>query len=82
MIHSFKRMSSNSCIVTRIENNLHISDLFSYETLVASYYHEENRVKIFGWYSKTTQKHINQFLEYFGFDKMTKKEIINVSNLI
>ena len=32
-------------------------------------------VKVNGWYSATTARHINEFLQQHGFDAMTKKEM-------
>jgi len=51
------------------------SDLISYGVRVAFYNHEERYISVLGWHSATTAKHINEFLEYFGFDKMTKKQM-------
>ena len=52
------------------------SKLLSYDTEVAEYDHEQNKIKILGYHSTTTGKHINAFLEFYGFDQMTKKEIL------
>lgn len=51
------------------------SQLRSYDTIVAEYNHELNEVKVNGWYSSTTARHINEFLQQLGFDKMTKVEM-------
>lgn len=59
----------------------HYSDLVSYETRVASYDHKTNEMSVYGWYSQTTAKHINSFLEFYGFDKCTKKELLTNYNL-
>lgn len=53
----------------------HYSDLISYETRVASYNHLTNEIQVFGWYSRTTATHINAFLNYYGFDSCSKKEL-------
>ena len=53
------------------------SDLVSYGTRVASYHHNTNEMSIYGWFSNTTAKHINLFLEYYGFDRCSKKEMEN-----
>lgn len=55
----------------------HYSDLISYETRVASYNHLTNEISVYGWYSSTTAKHINAFLEFYGFDKLTKQQMLN-----
>lgn len=47
--------------------------LVSYETIVAII--ENNKPIVFGWYSQTTARHINEFLKQNGFDTMTKKEM-------
>lgn len=54
-----------------------ITKLKSYNTIVSEYNHETNKIKVFGWYSQTTARHINEFLQYYGFDKVTKKEMDN-----
>jgi hypothetical protein len=51
-----------------------ISDLISYTTRVASYNHKTNKMQVFRTHSNTTRKHINLFLQFYGFDKCTKKE--------
>lgn len=47
--------------------------LQSYDTIVAKI--EDGKATVYGWYSKTTARHINEFLYQNGFDKMTKKEM-------
>jgi len=54
-----------------------VSKLISYTTEVATYNHQKNEMKVNGWYSKTTAAHINAFLDYYGFDTCTKKELEN-----
>ena len=55
----------------------HYSDLVSYEKRVASYNHITNEMSVYGWFSGTTAKHINSFLEFYGFDKCTKQQMLN-----
>ena len=44
--------------------------LFSYETIIAVFDRQENKViKTDRFYSRTTSKHFNQFMNYYGFDK-------------
>lgn len=64
----------------RIETANNVSRLVSYNTEVAIYDHKNNKMQVLGWYSQTTAKHINAFLEYFGFDKCSKQEMINYQN--
>ncbi len=59
----------------------HYSDLISYGKRVASYNHKTNEMSVYGWFSNTTSKHINAFLEFYGFDKCTKKELETRYNL-
>lgn len=55
--------------------------LMSYSTIVAEITDgiatEDGRptVKVNGWYSTTTARHINDFLYQYGFKTMTKKEM-------
>jgi hypothetical protein len=49
--------------------------LTSYDTTVAWYDKRSGQVIINGWYSATTAKHINSFLNSLGFDSLTKKEM-------
>ena len=58
-------------------DNDHYSDLVSYETRVASYNHKTNEMSVYGWFSQTTAKHINAFLEFYGFEKCTKQQLLN-----
>lgn len=52
--------------------------LQSYETIVAVFNKKTNVLKINGWYSMTTSKHINDFLRELGSCKrFSKKEIYN-----
>lgn len=57
------------------------SSLYSYETHIADYDHNTNEMKVYSYHSGTTGRHINGFLEYYGFDKMTKKELFKNYNL-
>jgi hypothetical protein len=57
------------------ENGL--SQLESYDTIVAEYNHRDNTMRVFAYYSATTMAHINSFLSYYGFDTCTKKELEN-----
>ena len=63
-----------------VETNGNISDLRSFDTIVASLNHKTNKVTVNGWYSVTTANHINAFLDYYGKPQMSKKEMINFKN--
>lgn len=67
-----RKSFNRKCIVIE-ENN--ISLLKSYDTIVASYDHLKNEMKIKDFYSTTTLRHINAFLNFYGFDTVTKKEL-------
>jgi len=58
-------------------NSEHISDLVSFETRVASYNHTNNIMTVYGYFSKTTAIHINDFLRYYGYNKCNKKQLNN-----
>lgn len=60
-----------------LEANTGISKLMSYDTEVATYNHKENKMTVHGYYSATTARHINAFLDYYGFDTCSKKELEN-----
>lgn len=55
--------------------------LMSYETIVAEIKDAtvtdtgEKQAIVYGWYSMTTSRHINEFLQQNGFNKMSKKEM-------
>lgn len=51
------------------------SDLISYGKRVAHYNHNENFVSVYGWFSLTTGTHINAFLDFYGYEPMTKQEM-------
>jgi len=55
----------------------HYSDLISYTTRVASYNHATNEISIYNAQSQTTISHINDFLEFYGFDRQTKQQLLN-----
>ena len=53
-----------------------IIQLRSFETIVAEYNTKEEIVNVFDWFSMTTAKHINSFLELYGFRNVSKKDIL------
>lgn len=54
-------------------------DLVSYNTVVAE--KRNGKIKIKGWYSQTTGRHINEYLQQNGYLPMTKKQIENEEQL-
>ena len=73
------RASFNNKATVIVNDN--ISTLISYNTEVASYNHLENKVYLNGYFSPTTLVHQNTFLEYCGFDKLTKQEIGSIKDI-
>ena len=73
-----RKSFGNKCHVNEYTNseNDHYSDLVSYGKRVASYHHDTNEISVYGYFSATTARHINCFLEFYGFEPMTKKEMI------
>ena len=65
-----------------IEKEKGITQLKSYNTIVATFDHVLLKATVFGWYSLTTQNHVNAFLKYHGLDFMTKKEMIKTKQKI
>lgn len=53
------------------------SDLISYGKRVARYNHNTNEMSVYGWFSNTTARHINDFLEFYGFNRVTKEEMMD-----
>lgn len=53
------------------------SDLISYTTRVAAYNHTTNQMSVYSCQSQTTARHINHFLEFYGFEKKKLKELQN-----
>lgn len=55
--------------------------LMSYTTIVAEILDElitedgKRHLKVNGWYSCTTSRHINEFAQQYGFKKLSKKEM-------
>lgn len=60
-----------------LESNTGISKLISYETEVAMYDQNTNKMTVYSRNSQTTQNHINAFLNFYGFETCNKKELEN-----
>ena len=58
-----------------VEEENGVSYLRSYDTVVAKFDHHDNKMQVYGWFSNTTARHINAFLDFYGFDTCTKKEL-------
>lgn len=64
----------------RVEQINNVSTLLSYNTPVAKYYHSTNKIEVFKdkkLLTNTTLTHIRAFLNFYGFEPMTKKQILN-----
>lgn len=76
-----KSFNGNASVVQGINSKTEvISHLYSYFTKVAEYNHETNEIKATQeerHLTNTTLTHINAFFELYGFNKATKKEILN-----
>jgi len=68
-----RKSFGSKCRVETIDGVL--SYLYSYNTKVAHYFHDTNKMVVYAYYSPTTLTHINSFLSYFGFDTCTKKQL-------
>jgi hypothetical protein len=54
------------------------TQLQSYDTIVAEYDNVNKKMTINDYYSPTTARHINSFLDYYGYPKMSKSEMLAV----
>ena len=72
-----KRNSFYSKAVVTDELKRNTISLISYSTTVAEYSVSKGvrTMKIHGYYSPTTARHINEFLLQNGFEKLNKKEL-------
>lgn len=68
----------NKALMYQNVNNINNYILVSYNTIVAEI--NKDKFIIYGYYSQTTNKHIDAFLNWFGLKGMSKKEIIENSN--
>lgn len=68
----------NKALMYQNENNLNNYVLISYNTIVAEINGSE--FIVYGYYSQTTARHIDAFLDYFSIKRMSKKEIEQNAN--
>ena len=52
--------------------------LKSYDTIVCKIDYEENFTRLWGGYSVTTMKHVNDFRLRYGLEKLSKKEWLSL----
>ena len=69
----------NKALMYQNENNLNNYVLISYNTIVAEI-DGGSKFIVYGYYSETTKRHINAFLNWFGLTSFSKKEIIENEN--
>lgn len=68
----------NKALIYQNKSNSNNYILVSYNTIVAEI--NENKYIIYGYYSETTKRHINAFLQRFGLETLSKKEILSIEN--
>ena len=73
-IYSHTKSHYGKAQVEYLENGHKV--LYSYNTKVCELDNNNNIIDI-GYYSATTSRHINDFLQQNGLEKMSKKEIDN-----
>jgi len=78
-IYDSRKSFGNKAILTDELKPKTIS-LISYETVVAEL--KGNKMKVNGYYSSATSRHINEFLLQNGFNKLTKKEMEKEPELV
>ena len=61
----------------KLDNSNGLIKLISYTTNVATFDSINNKMYVYGYYSKTTALHINSFLQLYGFNRCNKKELEN-----
>lgn len=68
----------NKALIYQNKSNSNNYILVSYNTIVA----EINKYNyiIYGYYSETTKRHVNAFLQHFGLETLSKKEILLIEN--
>lgn len=66
----------NKCAI--YEDNKGNSFLLSYDTIVAEIIN--NKLKIYGYYSRTTNRHLDTYLNRYGYPTMGKKDVENYIN--
>lgn len=72
-IHGTQKSFYGKAIVTELDNGNKV--LTSYNTDVCEL--DNNNIIKIGYYSQTTARHVNEFLQQNGHNKMSKKEIEN-----
>lgn len=55
--------------------------LLSYDTVVAIYDKQSEAIELKKYYSQTTGRHVNAFIQQLGFNEVRKKDYINGTTL-
>lgn len=76
LVKNFKGHYNKALMYQNKENSNHYI-LISYNTIVAEL--KDNKYIVYGYYSPTTARHINAFLEHFGIETLWKKEIERIA---
>ena len=80
-MRTFYLSTSKDCHISQYEvGGETYSDLVSYGKRVAWYNHTENYVEVMGYFSPTTTRHINLFLDFYGYDKMKAIELKQIKD--
>ena len=75
-VGSQKSFYGKAIVIKETKNGVDVFSLKSYDTIVATYNSATDELKINGYYSSTTNKHLNSFLNYIGKKSMNKKEVL------
>lgn len=76
LVKNFEGHYNKALMYQDKENSNHYI-LVSYNTIVAEL--KGNKYIVYGYYSETTTRHINTFLEHFGIKTLSKREIIDIA---
>ena len=68
----------NKALMYQDKDDVNHYILISYNTIVAEYI--DGKMIEYGYYSQATNRHLNSFLEHFGFKSMNKKETLENEN--
>lgn len=72
----YKKAYTGECLFS--QGTQKVTYLKSYNTIVACIW--QNQLRIYGWFSQTTARHIREFAKQNGFfDEITKQDMLNQS---
>ena len=67
----------NKALMYQDNNNSNHYILISYNTIVAEI--KNNKYIVYGYFSPTTARHIDTFLQWFGFKALSKREVEKIA---